>query len=325
MKKLLPLCILISAILFHSCEKDTIDKDVIRTLTIDETTHAFINDNGTRYVENTLTSQQDKHVYKLTMVKGIQYRISATQPGTSIAQIRLTLVNSKQDTLSESLNESPSKSLILINSPETTSYYLIVNLQKRTNPAFNYHLYFEEIVDDAISFSGLNWNKSGTWNISNSNSIELTNSDSYIYRHLKLLSSVTGNPNLTFVIQTSSISSTSFGLILDASDDFFQFGEWAYELSGSGNAFLAFKDNMNYTVIKLATGSMSLDWNTLVGINMDFLTGIKVELKFTLGQYYIYLNNTPLRSIKGSLQNFNILIQDRGAGKTTIKDFQLVN
>lgn len=327
MKKLLPFLPVLFSVLLYSCEKQksTIDDDVIRTLTINETTHTYINDNDTRYVENTLISQQDKHVYKLAMVKGIQYRISVTQPNTSVVQTKMALVNVKQDTLSESLNESPSKSLIVINSPETADYYLIISLQKRTNPDFNYRLYFEEIKDDAISFSGLNWSANGTWNISNSNSIELKNTGSYIYRHLKLVSSLTGNPNVSFVIQNSTINSINFGLMLSASGDYLQFSDWAYELPGTGYAFLAFKNNLNYVFMRLTTGNISFDWNTLGTINMDFLTGLKVDLKYELGQYVIYLNDVRLRYINGTLENLHILVQDNGDATTILKNFQIIN
>jgi hypothetical protein len=327
MKKLLPLIMVLFTGLFQSCEKEkySIENDVIRTLTINETTHTFMNNDDTPYVENTLISQQDKHVYKLAMTKGVQYRILATQPNTLILQAKLTLVNIKQDTLSESINESSSKSVIVISSPETANYYLIVSLNKRTNPAFNYRLYFEEIVDDAISFSGLNWNANGRWNVSSSNSIELTNNGSNIYRHLKLVSSVPGDPNVSFVVQNSTTTNINFGLILSASDDYLQFSEWAYELTGSGYAFIAFKSNLNYTVMQLNTGSISFDWNTLEAINMDFQAGLKVELKYYSGQYSIYLNNTYLTSINGNLHNLNLLVQDSGEGKTIIKDFQIIN
>ena len=327
MKKLFPFFPVLFTILFYSCEKDknTIDDDVIRTLTINEGTHTYINDNNTRYIENTLISQQDKHVYKLKMVKGMQYRISVTQPNTSIVQTKMTLVNVKQDTLAESLNEAPSKSLIVINSPETTNYYLIISLQKRTNPEFNYRLYFEEITDDAISFSGLNWSVNGTWDVTNSNSIELSNTGSCIYRHLRLVSSLTGNPTVSFVIQNSLVNYINFGIMLSASDDYLQFSEWAYELPSTGYAFLAFKNSLNYAVMRLTAGSISFDWNNLGAINMDFLTGLKVELKYESSQYFIYLNGIPVTNINGTLQNLHVLVQDCDEATTIIKNFQIIN
>lgn len=324
MKNSLTICIVIFTMLFPSCNKEvSVGIEVIKTLTIDDKFHAFINEDGNRYYQNTLTSQQDSHKYALKMIQGVDYRISASQPNALINQIKMTLVNSVGDTLAESLNEGSSKSFIVLKSTETTNYYIIVNLLKRTNPQFIYRLYFEEVVDDVITFSGLEWQSNGTWNMTDPNTTELTNYDSRIYRHLKLNNAVTGNPNVSFVIQTNSVSSTNFGFVLEPSSNFMQFSEYAYELPNTGYAFLAFKNDLKYTIIRLTTGSMSLDWGSLTNINLDFSTGIKVELKFQNNLYCVYLNDTFLRNISGSLKNFDILIQDCGDGITKIKDFRL--
>lgn len=323
MKNSLAIFITIFAILFTSCGKDTIEWKIIKTLAINEESHAFVSEDGKRYCENELTSQQESHVYKLEMVKGIQYRISATQPEALINNTKLTLVNSAGDTLAESLNEGISKSLIVLRSPQTTNYYLILNLIKRTNPKFNYRLYFEEIIDDVISFSGLDWESNVNWNITNSKTAELTNGDSRIYRYLKLANPVTGNPDVSFIIQTSSSKIPDFGLILEASDDLIQFGEYSYELSSTGYAFLAFKSDENYSIMRLNGGSISFDWGPLPNIAMNFSTGINVELRYEGSQYVIYLDNIWLKSINGSLNSLYIIVEDRGDGITQIKDLQL--
>lgn len=325
MKNSLAICITIFMILIPSCKKDSTDTNVIKTLIIDNESHTFINNDGTRYFKNTLTSQQDSHKYELEMIKGVEYRISTSQPNALINQTKLTLVTVAGDTLAESLNEGNSKSSIIVKSPETTNYYLIVNLVKRTNPQFDYRLYFEEIIDDVKSFSGFEWQSNGNWTITNSNTAELTNSDSRVYRHLKLNSPVIGNPNMSFTILTNSISSPNFGFILNPSEELIQFSEYAYELPSTGYAFLAFKNDGQYTIMKLSTGSMSLDWGSITNANLDFSAGIKVELKFELNQYNIYLNGIRLKNINGFLQNIDIVIQDCGDGVTKIKDFQLGN
>jgi hypothetical protein len=324
MKNSLTICIVIFMMLFSSCKKVPVDSKVIKTLSIDNEYHAFINEDGKRYYENTLTSQKDSHKYELEMIKGVEYRISASQANALINQIKMTLVNLVGDTLAVSSDEGISKSAIIIKSPETTNYYLIVNLIKRTNPQFTYRLYFEEVVDDVMTFSGLEWKSDGTWNVTDPNTAELKNCDSRIYRHLKLNSPVAGNPNMSFVIQTNSISNTNFGFILDPSIDLMQFSEYAYELSSTGYAFLAFKNDGNYAVMRLSTGSMSSDWGSFTNINLDFSAGIKLELKYESNQYNIYLNGIFLKNISGSLLNFEILIQDCGDGITKIKDLQIV-
>ena len=320
MKSLFIICLAFLMMLLPSCKKNSY---FIKALSINNESHAFINQDGKRYYENTFISQEDTHKYELEMIKGVEYRISASQLNTLINQTSLTLINNSGDTLAQSLNEDISKSVIVIKSPATSSYYLIVSLMRRSTAQFDYRLSFEEVIDDAVSFYGLEWQENGPWIISNSNTAELTNSDSRIYRHLKLNSSLTGTPNMSFVIQTSSERGSNFGLIIGPSDDLIQFSEYAWELPATGYAFLAFKDNNQYTIIRLSPGSMSLDWGSLANINLDFLAGIKVELKYESNSYNIYLNGTLLRNITGSLQNFEIVIQDRGDGITQIKDFQL--
>jgi hypothetical protein len=325
MKNLFTICIAIILMLIPSCKKDTTNSKVIKSLKIDAESHAFINGDGKRYFENTFTSQQESHRYELEMVKGVEYRISASQLNMLINQTRLTLVNISGDTLAESSSEVVSKSVIVMKSPATANFYLIVNLIRRSEPQFDYRLSFEEVIDDAVTFSGLEWQSNGPWIMSDSNTAGLTYSDSRIYRHLKLNSSLTGSPNMSFVIQSSSDNATNFGFVLDPADDFIQFSEYAWELPKTGYAFLALKDNGQYTIIKLNTGSMSLDWDSLGNINLDFSAGIKVDLKFESNQYNIYLNGTLLKNINGSLQNIDIVFQDCGDGITQIKDFKLGN
>ena len=136
---------------------------------------------------------------------------------------------------------------------------------------------------------------------------------------------MTGNPSVSFVIQNSSFNSINFGFMLSATGDYLQFSEWAYELPNAGYAFLAFKNNLNYAIMRLTGGSISFDWNTLGAINMDFLAGLKVGLKYESGQYFIYLNDSRVRNINGTLQNLHILIQDCGDATTIIKNFQIIN
>jgi hypothetical protein len=134
-----------------------------------------------------------------------------------------------------------------------------------------------------------------------------------------------GNPNVSFVIQSNSANGTNIGFVMSSSTEYLGFGDWAYELTNSGYAFMAFKNDMIYTVIKMIPGSMSLDWSSPGAINLDFVSGVKVEIRYQSGYYVVYLNNIQLRSINGTLQNFNILVEDCGDGETMIRDFQMIN
>ena len=95
-----------------------------------------------------------------------------------------------------------------------------------------------------------------------------------------------------------------------------------------GQAFLAFIDDMNYTLINLNTTSMSLDWGYLSGI-FDYYSGIELELKYDTNsnQYRIYLNNTYVTSLHSIIQlkDFYICIQENGEGTTLIKDLVITN
>jgi len=328
MKNSLKICFLFFTLFLFSCEKISLEKDVIETLTIDSDSHSFINKDGYPYYDNNLTSQQDKHVYKLEMNKDVEYRISASQPNAKVHQIILNLVNKSKDTLAISSDESPSKSFIVIKSPETATYYLIVSLRKMINPKFDYRLNFEELVENEVSLSGLNWLCDGTWNINNSGEAVLTNYDSRIYRHLKLNSPVSENPDVSFIIKSNSTSSPNVGIIAGGSGGLIQFGEYTSEFPGKGQAFLAFIDDMNYTLINLNTTSMSLDWGYLSGI-FDYYSGIELELKYDTNsnQYRIYLNNTYVTSLHSIIQlkDFYICIQENGEGTTLIKDLVITN
>jgi hypothetical protein len=323
MKKSLSIYLIFTIIILTSCQNNSIVDDAIKTLDVDENEHCFVDENGKSYVENTLVSQGDRHVYGLKMDKGLYYRISASQSDASINQTSLCLVNAKGDTLAQSLNEDISKSSIVLESPETTTYYIIVELIRRTNPVFTYRLHFEEISDNVITFAGANWECNGSWSVTDSNNAELKNCDSRILRHLRLQTSPTGHPNMSFVIQTTSSVTPDFGFILQASNEYTQGVEYSYELTTSGYAFVAFKKDLNYTIITLNPGSMSFNWGLLNDINLDFSKGIKVSLVYQETQYWVYLNDVQLNPINGSLQNLNLLIEDCGDGSTVIKDFQL--
>lgn len=328
MKNILIICFAVSVFLIQSCQKDSLNpsikNSVYHSLTIDKTAHRFINTDGKPYIENSLISQQDSLVFELKMEQGITYRIAASQPNTLINQIRLTLVDLEGDTISESLNESYSKSVIVIYPPQTKNYYLIVQLTPRTNPNFTFRLFFEELTDKIVSFSNQEWGANGDWEVKATNTVELKNFDSHVYRHLKLDDKLAGNPDVSFIIQCDN-DEPNFGFIMDASTRFMEFSEYFYELTNSGYAFLAFKKDANYTIMELFPGSMSLMWGSLEDLNLNFSTGIKVDLKFEINQYWIYLNDIRLHEIKGNLNNFYLLTEDVGDGTTTIRDFQFID
>lgn len=317
------ICLTLSCMILASCNKDH-GYDIIKTLTINDYLHSFVNDDGKPYYQNTLISQQDRHTYLLNMTRGESYRIAATQPEALINQVTMTLVNLRGDTLAESFDEGISKALIVLESPETASYYLHVSLIKRTNPQFKYRLFFEELTEQQLFFSGYPWITSGNWDQPGMGTMTLSNSDSHIYRHLRFGNTVTGTPNISFYIQNSSGNGIDFGIVMDASTNLMQFSEYAWELPESGYAFMAFRGNMNYSFIRLSSGSMSLDWGSLSNVNLDFTTGVKVELKNQSGYYSLYLNGIYIRGMSGTLRNFTILVQDEGEGMTTVRDFTMV-
>jgi len=113
--------------------------------------------------------------------------------------------------------------------------------------------------------------------------------------------------------------------MLNASGDYLWYSEWAYDLQSIGIAFLAFPGNLNSAIMTLTACCISYYWVSLSAININFLTGLKVDIKYESGGYYIYLNDIRLNYIKGTLQNLHILLQDHGDGKTSIKNFQMSN
>jgi hypothetical protein len=325
MKNLIFLFIAVFMLTLASCSKDTLEDKAITTLRIDNETHTYISKEGVRYIENTLNSQEASHVYKLNLVQGIQYRIAVSQPGALINETRLKLVNADGDLLSESINEGPYKSVVVIFPPRSGSYYVIVSLEKRTNPHFDYRLFFEEVRDDDAILAGLNWKILGDWTVINANTIELKNHDSHIYRHLRLTDPVPDFPDVSFVLKSTSTIAPNFGFLLNGSDQYIQFGEYSYEFTNSGYGFLAMKKDDGYASITLSEGSMGFEWGTLSPVSMNFSTGVKVDLKYNSGYYVVYINDSPIRSFQASLNSLYIILFDQGNGVTTIQDLQVGN
>lgn len=310
--------------LFISCQKEPVGIKVIKKLTVNPESHTFINDDGNHYFPNTLLSLQDNHKYELVMNKDVLYRISATQPDVFLNRIQLTLVNTAGDTIAISVQEGPAKSFIVTKCPATKSYFLTVSLQKSSNPSFNYRLYFEEIVDETESFSGYGWYSSGEWISKETNSIELKNHDSRFYRHLKLQNSITGNPDISFTVQSGSAENFSFGFVFEPSDAPLQFSDYAYDLPDRGKAFIYFFSESKYSIININTGEMSLFWEDFSNSNLDLTAGIKVELKYQNNEYNIYLNGKYVRYIGRYPGKFMILLEEKGNGISKIRDFKLL-
>jgi hypothetical protein len=185
-------------------------------------------------------------------------------------------------------------------------------------------LYFEEFFNNTFIISGLDWQYDGTWMQMSPDNVELTNYGSRIYRHLKCIDPINGNPDLSYIIKSNTYKTPNFGFIMDASEDLLQYTEYAYELNSTGFAFLTSNIDGGFGILSLNGGSISYDWGSLTNIGMDFLTGIKVEVKYDGSKYAVYLNDTFLKSINGSLNNFSILVEDCGDGITSIEDIQLV-
>jgi hypothetical protein len=323
MKTYIFLVLAVFTFILNSCQKDTLDDKALGTLQIDDVTHTYLSKDGKRYLENTLNSQEASHIYKVNLVKGVPYRISVSQPGALMNQTTLKLVNKEGELLAESNYEGPYKSLIVIYPPRTDSYYVTVKLDKRTNPRFNYRLFFEEIREDDAILSGLNWKVIGDWTVINPNTIELKNHDSHIYRHIRISDPLSDIFNVSFVLKSSSSIAPNFGLLLSASDEYMQFGEYSYEFTNLGHVFLAMKQDDSYSFITLGNGFMSSDWGSLSTLSMNFASGVKVDLKYDLGGFTVYINDSPVRSFNALFSNIYIVLYDQGDGVTTIQDLQL--
>ncbi len=146
MKYILPLFLIFVFLSLSSCKKEsaTID-DVIATLKLDENTHTYINDEGGWYYENSHRFLRDRHVYKVNLEKGTTYRIWTIQPDAATNQTHVMLINVNSDTLVYS-EYGRIKNEVLITSPETKSYYVVITRFEYGNPIFLYHLFFEQIT-----------------------------------------------------------------------------------------------------------------------------------------------------------------------------------
>lgn len=317
--------IFILMVLLISCQKEPIGLKVVKKLTINKDTHTFINDDGNPYFPNTMLSLQDKHRYELEMNKDVLYRISARQPDAFVNNIMLTLVNKAGDTMATSIQEEISQSYIVLKSPQTASYFLVVSQNKYINPSFNYRLYFEELVEEPLSFSGYDWYSIGEWKVTGSDTAEMKNHDSRFYRHLKLRNPVEGSQNVSFTVQSGTPENVCFGLAIEISDRPLQYSQYAYDLPDKGKAFIYSSYKSNYTKIEINYGSMSMGSYDYSNSNLNFSDGVKVELKFqSTDQFGVFLNGSYVTNINGSLNSFMILLQDRGSGISKITDFRLL-
>ena len=323
MKTLLFLVLAVFMVNLTSCSKDTLEDKAISTLKIDDETHTYLSSDGKPYIENILNSQEASHIYKVNLIQGVQYRISASQPGSVINDTRLTLVNKDGEILAESINEGPYKSLIVIFPPRSGSYYIIVKMEQRTNPRFNYRLLFEEVRDNDAQLSGFNWKIIGDWTVINTNTIELHNHGSRIYRHLRLSDPIPDFPNVSFVLKSTSTSAPNFGFIFNGSEDYIQYSEYSYEFTNAGYAFIVMKKEESFAVISLSDNSMSFYWGPFSALGMNFSSGVKVDLKYNAGYYTAYINDAPIRSFQASLNNLYIILFDEGDGVTTIQDLHV--
>jgi hypothetical protein len=130
---------------------------------------------------------------------------------------------------------------------------LIVNLEKWPNPRFGYRLNFEELLEHPISFSDFNWTYDGTWQINNLNEAVMENYNSNILRHLKLNCSELTNPDMSFVIKSSSTINPNFGFATAESAELNDFPDNAYELPSVGYALLTyshFSGSFNFFTLK---------------------------------------------------------------------------
>jgi hypothetical protein len=329
MKKPLEICVLFFVLFSYSCEKSMFHDEIIDILTINGETHSFINSEGKPFYDNYFTSLNDRHVYKLKMSKNVEYRISASQPGAYDNRITLTLVNKANVTLTTSFSDHSTKSTIFMVSPETTDYYLIVNLEKWPNPKFGYRLNFEEFIEHPISFSGFNWTYDGTWQLNNSNEVVMTNYNSNIFRHLRFNCTGLTNPDVSFVIMSNSTLKPNFGFATGESAEYNHVADNSNELPKVGYALFTYNHfNGSFYFCKLNNDFISYTENLVTKV-LDYSSGIKIDLKYnsTEKYYTVYFNNDLYQFIQDTirLNYFYILVQDSGTGTTVIKDLIITN
>lgn len=315
--------LILSSFLFFACSKDEpIENPYIKQLSILPGESSYVNEKGLPYEDSVLNSITDKHVYKLVMEKGVTYRVSTTQDLSEINILKLTLTRSNGDTVVQSTGEIYGIRDLYLKAPESTSYYLTIGINNTLMPQFDYRFFFEKIEEKNFLFAGMKWSGDPVWKNVDTNKLSFQGYDSRVNRFIKLDEDLSGYPNVSFVIQSTAKLKPKFGFILESSNEHISTGIYAYQFASFGYAFIANPYSGNFSLMDLHYGGFSAYYTEFNFHSLDFNKGIQIELKAEgTNQYNVYLDNQRISSVKGSIKNFNLFVQDRGDGLISIRNF----
>ena len=165
-------CLFLVAISFLalSCQKEKVDPipepvlDEGILLEINEGENFYIGETGNHFYSNSISHENDSTLYKLKIKTGVKYHIYCLKPDFKESYIKMVLLNSEREIISESTNQDGKVEIFFTPSVDE-NLYLVVTIGFDVIKPIEYNLYFEELTPADLSFVGYNWETSGNWKV----------------------------------------------------------------------------------------------------------------------------------------------------------------
>lgn len=284
--------------------------------------NSYISENNDRFYTNIFSHKNDSDLYHLKVKPGVKYNLFCFQPGIPYSNLKMVLLTSKRDTISVSTYATGLCEIFFEpNVPD--DLYLFVSLQSSVNETLKYNLYFEELAPAKFDFINLKWEKTGNWQVTDTQTLEFIGSGSMKFRWIRLDSIISDNHDISFAIKSATKTVLpSFGIILSGSSEQLYFGDYKEQLPQKGT-FLVFTDNQNFRIISLWGNGMGYEYRTMLIPDLDLKTGVNITINH---DYYpnksVYINNIGLHSIYyGSMNKFYLVVEDKDFERIVFKNF----
>lgn len=327
--KILNFCLIIVtlACITFSCQKDKVDPNPVRVLKegialeISQGQNSYIGETGNHFYANTFSQNNDTNLYKLKIKADVKYHMMCTQPGIPNTIIKMELLNSKRETISNSESKDGKPEIFFLPAIEE-DLYLSVTLNHAPNEPLSYNLYFEECKPAEFSFMNYNWGASGNWKTINSQTLEFTGSDTREFRWIRLNSIFPDNLDVSFTLKsTTKTKLPSCGVIFSGSSELFYSTPYREELPQKG-IFFNLNDIGSYSIQHLDKTA----WTNIPGMmsipGLDIKNGIDITIGHAgTNEKTISINNTILHHFsEASMNKFYLVIEDKGFDKVTFEN-----
>lgn len=312
----------------YSCKKcelnpSKLDKKESIPLEMNEINNSYIADNGNHFYSGAFESIQDSILFKVKLKSGEKYQLFCTRIGQSFPDIRMQLLNSDMDTISDAL-AYPHLTELFFTPVKTDDYFIVLSLSESYNQNLRFKLYFEKCKSSDYSFGEYNWEGKGDWEELNSNSIKYNCSESKNIRWLRLRSRVSSTSKISFTVRSESDSIPSIGFAFSKNYELAQWGEFQEKLPELGTYF-NFNDSSSFRMMYLTNGASNYIHGSLDLPNINAKSGIKFEIVPIDFHQQVYINGIPINySISThSYNRFYLLIEDINQSDIIFDNFKI--